>query len=137
MALAKAVVTGIVYKTPKTGYTNNNVAVSSFVLNIGTQEETLVRVISKRQSLDEIVQNLSKNQKVLVEGRLQNGVSKMDDGSEKRVFEIEASTIELMGAGSSTDATTSDDGDILTFGDIETSADSNTDMLIGEEEIPF
>jgi single-stranded DNA-binding protein len=137
MTLAKAVVTGIVYKTPKTGYTNNNVAVSSFVLNIGTQEETLVRVISKRQSLDEIVQNLSKNQKVLVEGRLQNGVSKMDDGSEKRVFEIEASTIELMGAGSSTDATTSDDGDILTFGDIETSADSNTDMLIGEEEIPF
>jgi hypothetical protein len=42
-----------------------------------------------------------------------------------------------MGAGSSTDVTTSDDGDILTFGDIETSADSNTDMLIGEEEIPF
>ena len=105
MTWAKAVVTGIVYKAPKTGYTNNNVAVSSFVLNIGTQEEILVRVISKRQSLDEIVQNLSKNQKVLVEGRLQNGVSKMDDGSEKRVFEIEASTIELMGAGSSADAT--------------------------------
>jgi single-stranded DNA-binding protein len=137
MTLAKAVVTGIVYKTPKTGYTNNNVAVSSFVLNIGTQEETLVRVISKRQSLEEIVQNLSKNQKVLVEGRLQNGVSKMDDGSEKRVFEIEAATIELMGAGSSADATASEDGDILTFGDIETSSDANTDMLIGEEEIPF
>lgn len=137
MTLAKAVVTGIVYKTPKTGFTQNNVAVSSFVLNIGTQEETLVRVISKRQSLDEIVQNLSKNQKVLVEGRLQNGVSKMDDGSEKRVFEIEAATIELMGAGSSADATASEDGDILTFGDIETSSDANTDMLIGEEEIPF
>ncbi len=137
MALAKAVVTGIVYKTPKTGYTNNNVAVSSFVLNIGTQEETLVRVISKRQSLDEIVQNLSKNQKVLVEGRLQNGVSKMDDGSEKRVFEIEASTIELMGAGSSTDAGTSDDGDILTFGDMEASAEANTDVLMDDEEVPF
>ena len=65
MTLAKAVVTGIVYKTPKTGFTQNNVAVSSFVLNVGTQEEILVRVISKRQSLDEIVQNLSKNQKVL------------------------------------------------------------------------
>ena len=137
MALAKAVVTGIVYKTPKTGYTNNNVAVSSFVLNIGTQEDTLVRVISKRQSLDEIVQNLSKNQKVLVEGRLQNGVSKMDDGSEKRVFEIEASTIELMGAGSSTDAGTSDDGDIRTFGDMEASAEANTDVLMDDEEVPF
>ena len=137
MTLAKAVVTGIVYKAPKTGYTNNNVAVSSFVLNIGTQEEILVRVISKRQSLDEIVQNLSKNQKVLVEGRLQNGVSKMDDGSEKRVFEIEASTIELMGAGSSTDAGTSDDGDILTFGDMEASAEANTDVLMDDEEVPF
>ena len=136
MTLAKAVVTGIVYKTPKTGFTQNNVAVSSFVLNIGTQEETLVRVISKRQSLDEIVQNLSKNQKVLVEGRLQNGVSKMDDGSEKKVFEIEASTIELMGAGSS-DVSSSDDGDILTFGDMEASADANTDVLMDDEEVPF
>lgn len=136
MTLAKAVVTGIVYKTPKTGFTQNNVAVSSFVLNIGTQEEILVRVISKRQSLDEIVQNLSKNQKVLVEGRLQNGVSKMDDGTEKKVFEIEASTIELMGAGS-TDASSSEDGDILTFGDMEASADANTDVLMDDEEVPF
>ena len=136
MTLAKAVVTGIVYKTPKTGFTQKNVAVSSFVLNIGTQEETLVRVISKRQSLDEIVQNLSKNQKVLVEGRLQNGVSKMDDGTEKKVFEIEASTIELMGAGSS-DASSSEDGDILTFGDMEASADANTDVLMDDEEVPF
>lgn len=135
MTLAKAVVTGIVYKTPKTGFTQNNVAVSSFVLNVGTQEEILVRVISKRQSLDEIVQNLSKNQKVLVEGRLQNGVSKMDDGTEKKVFEIEASTIELMGAGSS-NAESSDDGDILTFGDMET-ADANTDVLMDDEEVPF
>ena len=136
MTLAKAVVTGIVYKTPKTGFTQNNVAVSSFVLNVGTQEEILVRVISKRQSLDEIVQNLSKNQKVLVEGRLQNGVSKMDDGTEKKVFEIEASTIELMGAGSS-DASSSEDGDILTFGDMEASADANTDVLMDDEEVPF
>ena len=42
MTLAKAVVTGIVYKTPKTGFTSNNVAVSSFVLNIGTNDELLV-----------------------------------------------------------------------------------------------
>ena len=136
MTLAKAIVTGIVYKTPKTGFTQNNVAVSSFVLNVGTQDEILVRVISKRQSLDEIVQNLSKNQKVLVEGRLQNGVSKMDDGTEKKVFEIEASTIELMGAGSS-DAGSSEDGDILTFGDMEASADANTDVLMDDEEVPF
>ena len=136
MTLAKAVVTGIVYKTPKTGFTANNVAVSSFVMNIGTQEETLVRVISKRQALEEVVSGLSKNQKVLVEGRLQNGISKMDDGTEKKVFEIEASTIELMG-GSSSSSSSNHDGDILTFGEMESSPEANTDVLMDDEEIPF
>ena len=60
----------------------------------------------------------------------------MDDGTEKKVFEIEASTIELMGAGSS-DAGSSEDGDILTFGDMEASADANTDVLMDDEEVPF
>ena len=138
MSLAKAVVTGIVYKTPKTGFTQNNVAVSSFVLNIGTQDEILVRVISKRQSLEEIVSSLSKNQKVLVEGRLQNGISKMDDGTEKRVFEIEAATIELMDGSSSATNNVSEDGDILTFGEMESSSpEGNTDVLMDDEEVPF
>ena len=135
MALAKAAVTGIVYKTPKTGYTQNNVAVSSFVLNIGTTEELLVRVISKRQSLEEIVSNLSKNQKVLVEGRLQTGISKMDDGTEKRVFEIEASTIELMGGAQA--SSSSEEGDILTFGDMESASVEGADVLMDDEEVPF
>lgn len=138
MSLAKAVVTGIVYKTPKTGFTQNNVAVSSFVLNIGTQDEILVRVISKRQSLEEVVSSLSKNQKVLVEGRLQNGISKMDDGTEKRVFEIEAATIELIGGSSSATNNVSEDGDILTFGEMESSSpEGNTDVLMDDEEVPF
>lgn len=136
MTLAKAVVTGIVYKTPKTGFTSNNVAVSSFVLNIGTQDEILVRVISKRNSLESVVQGLSKNQKVLVEGRLQNGISKMDDGTEKRVFEIEASTIELMGGSSPSSDSSPSDGDIITFGDMD-GAEANTDVLMDDEEVPF
>lgn len=138
MSLAKAVVTGIVFKAPKTGYTHNNVAVSSFVLNIGTTEEILVRVVSKRQALEELVSGLTKNQKVLVEGRLQNGISKMDDGTEKRVFEIDASTIELMGSDAVA-ASSSDDGDVLTFGKMESSSANSieTDKLIDEEEVPF
>ena len=136
MTLAKAVVTGIVYKAPKTGFTSNNVAVSSFVMNVGTTEETLIRVISKRQSLESVVAGLSKNQKVLVEGRLQCGISKMDDGTDKKVFEIEASTIELMG-GSTGAGAASEDGDILTFGEMETSSDANTDVLLDDEEVPF
>ncbi len=137
MTLAKAVVTGIVYKAPKTGFTSNNVAVSSFVINIGRQEETLVRVISKRQALEEIVSSLSKNQKVLVAGRLQTGISKMDDGTEKKVFEIEAANIELMGGNSNSTQDSSEDGDILTFGDMETSSNDNADVLMADEEVPF
>lgn len=137
MTLAKAVVTGIVYKAPKTGFTSNNVAVSSFVLNIGQQEETLVRIISKRQSLEEVVSTLSKNQKVLVEGRLQNGISKLDDGTEKKVFEIEAATIELMGAASGSSSDESEEGDILTFGEMESSPEANADVLMNDEEVPF
>ena len=136
MTLAKAVVTGIVYKEPKTGFTQNNVAVSSFVLNVGEGEETLVRVISKRQALSNIVESLTKNQKVLVGGRLQTGVSKLDDGTEKKVFEIEASSIELMGGGSSS-SEVHEEGDILSFGDMEPSGASETEVLMDDGEIPF
>lgn len=138
MTLAKAAVTGIVYKEPKTGFTQNNVAVSSFVLNVGEGEETLVRVISKRQALSSIVDSLSKNQKVLVGGRLQTGVSKADDGTEKKVFEIEASSIELIGGSSlSSSSASSEDGDILTFGEMETSSSNETEVLMNEDEVPF
>lgn len=137
MTLAKAVVTGIVYKEPKTGYTQNNVAVSSFVLNIGETDETLVRVISKRQVLSNIVDSLTKNQKVLVAGRLQTGVSKLDDGSEKKVFEIDASSIEIFGSGSTSSQNVSEEGDILSFGDMDASSESNTEVLMEDEEVPF
>ncbi|MBO6181618.1 single-stranded DNA-binding protein [bacterium] len=137
MTLAKAAVTGIVYREPKTGYTQNNVAVSSFVMNIGEGgEETLVRVISKRQALSDVIETLSKNQKVLVGGRLQTGVSKLDDGTEKKVFEIEASSIELMG-GSSAGSEVHQDGDILSFGDMDSSNTSETEVLMDDGEIPF
>ena len=43
MALAKAVVTGSVYRTPEKRFTQNNVPISSFVLNIGDREEMLLR----------------------------------------------------------------------------------------------
>ena len=136
MTLAKAAVTGIVYKEPKTGFTQNNVAVSSFVMNIGETEEILVRVISKRQALSNIVEGLSKNQKVLVGGRLQTGVSKLDDGTEKKVFEIDASSIELIG-GSSSVAASSDDSEILSFGEMDSPSESDSEVLMEDEEVPF
>ncbi|HCB11547.1 MAG TPA: hypothetical protein DEO94_05355 [Cyanobacteria bacterium UBA11991] len=136
MSLAKAAVTGIVYKEPKTGYTQNNVAVSSFVINIGENDETLVRVISKRQSLSNVVNSLTKNQKVLVGGRLQTGVSKLDDGTEKKVFEIDAQSIEPMGVAAP--AASNSESDIMSFGEMDNSSSKpETEVLMDDGEIPF
>ena len=130
MSLAKAVVTGTVYRAPEKRFTQNNVPVSSFVLNIGEREEMFLRVVVKRQALDEVVSEISQNDRVLVEGRLQINTVKSDNGAERRIFEIDANTIELMGAGAPAKA--SDSEDIVKF-----SQEEFSNELIGEEEIPF
>ena len=131
MSLAKAVVTGTVYRAPEKRFTQNNVAVSAFVMNIGDREETLIRIISKRTVLDEVVSTLSKNDRVLVEGRLQTNTVKMDDGSEKRIYEIDAATIEKMSG------TTSANPDYGTEEIVKFESDDISNELINEDEIPF
>ena len=134
MSLAKAVVTGTVYRAPEKRFTQHNVPVSSFVLNIGEREEMFLRVVVKRQALDEVVSEISQNDRVLVEGRLQINTVKSDNGAERRIFEIDANTIELMGAGAPVKASakSSDSEDIVKF-----SQEEFSNELIGEEEIPF
>lgn len=131
MTIAKAVVTGTVYRAPEKRFTTNNVAVSAFVLDIGEREETLIRVLSKRTALDAVVETLNKGDKALVEGRLQIASAKMEDGTEKRIYEIDANSIEKFGASSSSSAGKSND-EIVKFADEDFS-----DELIGEDEIPF
>ena len=133
MALAKAVVTGTVYRAPEKRFTQNNIPVSSFIMNIGEREEMLIRVIVRRTALDEVVSAISKDDRVLVEGRLQITAVKSDNGSERRIFEIDANTIEMMGASSGVSSSgTSSNGDIVKF-----SQEEFADELIGEDEIPF
>lgn len=134
MALAKAVVTGTVFRAPEKRFTQNNVPVSSFVLNIGEREEMLIRVVVRRAALDEVVSAISADDRVLVEGRLQITTVKNDAGAERRIFEIDANTIELMGAGAPVVASvsSSSNADIVKF-----SNEEFADELIGEDEIPF
>ena len=133
MSLAKSVVTGTVYRAPEKRFTQNNVAVSAFVLNIGEREETLIRVLSKRNALDEIVSSLSKGERVLVEGRLQTAAVKMDDGSEKRIYEIDANTIEILGEGASVPANQKFGTEEI----VKFESDDMSNELINEDEIPF
>ena len=136
MTLAKAVVTGTVYRTPEKRFTQNNIPVSSFVLNIGDRDEMLLRVVARRTALDEVVSALGKDDKVLVEGRLQVTTVKNESGAERKIFEIDANTVEPMGAvtGSApvSAPASSPDAEITKFNQEEFS-----DELIGEDEIPF
>ena len=101
MTLAKATVSGTVYRAPEKRYTQNDIAVYGLTLNIDEREETLVRVIAKRKALADVLDNVQKGDKLLVDGRLQVGTSKAADGTERRYFEIDANDIELMsGSGS-------------------------------------
>ena len=135
MAFSKAVVTGTVYRAPEKRFTQNNIAVSAFVLNIGEREETLVRVLSRRQALDETVSSLTKGDRVLVEGRLQVAVSKTDDGAERRIYEIDANTVERMGVGGGSSAPSNQK-----FGTeeiVKFESDDMSNELINEDEFPF
>lgn len=130
MTIAKAVVTGTVYRAPEKRFTSNDVAIWAFVLDIGEKDETLLRVISKKTALDGIISTFSKGDKALVEGRLQITTAKMDDGSEKKVYEIDANSIEKMDG--STPPKPGKDDEIVKFANEEFK-----DELIGEDEIPF
>lgn len=133
MSLAKSVVTGTVYRAPEKRFTQNNVAVSAFVLNIGEREETLIRVLSKRTALDEIVSSLAKGERVLVEGRLQTAAVKSDDGTERRIYEIDANTIEKLSEGSSAPANQKFGTEEI----VKFESDDLSNELINEDEIPF
>ena len=132
MSIAKSVVTGTVYRTAEKRFTQNNIAISAFVLNIGNPDEMLIRVISKRQSADELVNSLQKGDKVLVEGRLQIETVKMDDGSDKKIYEIDASTVEKLGV-----ETVSSSSDYGTEEIVKFESEDLSNELIGEDEIPF
>ena len=131
MTLAKSVVTGIVFRAPEKRFTQNNVAVYSLILNIGDREETLIRVLSTRTAMESVMESISKGDKILVEGRLQTANAKMEDGSERKIFEIDASTVEKMGDTSGSSVSSSV-GEISKFAE-----DEFSEELIGEEEIPF
>ena len=96
MSLAKAIVTGTVYRNPEKRFTSSNIAIYSLTLNIGENDETLVRVISKRRALEGILDKVRQGDKLLVGGRLQVATSKYLDGSDKRFYEIDASNVELI-----------------------------------------
>ncbi len=126
MSLAKAVVTGTVFRTPEKRFTQNNIAIYGLTLNIGEQEETLIRVISKRKALEGILDTVRQGDRILVDGRLQVATSKYTDGTDKKYFEIDASNIEVMQTGGNIPAPTGIQESVV-----------EPDVVDDDDEIPF
>lgn len=133
MSLAKAVISGTVFRAPEKRFTSNNVPISAFALNISENDESLVRVIAKGNLAETVAETITKGDRVVVEGRLQNNTVKNEDGSEKRIVEIDSYAIEKMFGNDSVAPSSAKSPDSLVqFGQTDFSDD-----LIGEDEIPF
>ena len=134
MSIAKAVISGTVYRNPEKRFTGNNIPVTSFTLNIDEKETSLIRVVA-RGNLAETVENaVSKNDKIVAEGRLQVSSFQAEDGTEKKVMELDLSSFEVISSNSPTTQNTSENksSEVVKFSEVEPE-----DILIGEEEIPF
>lgn len=131
MSIAKAVLSGIVYRNPEKRFTGNNIPVTTFTLNIDEKEQSLVRIIARGNNADSIEQNVSKGDKIVVEGRLQISNIQGEDGSEKKVMELDLAGFEVVASSSSPSASKKSE-EVVKFAEVEMN-----DMLIGEDDIPF
>ena len=133
MSIAKAVLSGTVYRNPEKRFTGNNIPVTSFTLNIDEKEQSLIRVIARGNNAETLEQAVSKGDKVVIEGRLQVSTIQGDDGNEKKVMEIDMSSFEVLSSSQSPSTSSTKSADeVVKFSEVEMD-----DVLIGEEEIPF
>lgn len=133
MTLAKIVVTGKVVKNPEKRFTQNNLAITSLIVDINPQEETLVRVSAIGAIADRVADTVKMNDSVIVDGRLQMETVKTTNGKERKVATINASNIEkISGDSSSSQAVVKKEEPVVQFSTEEIAED-----LIDPDEIPF
>lgn len=133
MTLAKAFVTGVVTKAPEKRFTQNDMAIAGFTVNIDKATETLIRVTTFGQLAETVANTIVQGDNVAVEGRLQINTFKLPNGKDKRVYEISASNVEKMSGSAATAAPSSSQSEnVVQFNQDEIAQD-----LIDEDEIPF
>ena len=131
-SLSKIVITGKVVRNPEKRFTGNNLPITSFTINIGAEnEEKLVRVFAVGKLGETADNTVKKDQDIVVEGKLQTATVKTEAGVEKKIVEINAQGIEIIGTSIQQEDTKSDTTDF----DFDESV--SADELIGEDEIPF
>lgn len=132
MSIAKAVISGTVFKAPEKRFTQNNLTIADFVMDINPGEEWLLRIVAFGNLAENAASDIKLGDKVVVEGRLQFETVKNANGQEKKAPLIQASSFDKM-SGTTTSAAPAQNGEnLVQFGEVEASND-----LIGEDEIPF
>ena len=130
MSLARATISGKVYRAPEKRFTSNNFPVTGFTLNIsGNDDEILIRVNAVGNLAETVAQTIDKGDEVVIEGRLQNSVATAEDGTEKKIVEIEANSIMKISGG-----ITQPVGNMIP---VTAKENEFADELIGDDEIPF
>ncbi|SMC91882.1 single-stranded DNA-binding protein [Sporomusa malonica] len=129
----KVILVGRLAQDPEVRYTQSGKAVASFTLAVnrfgggqGQNNADFVPVVAWEKLAETCGNNLTKGQRVLVEGRLQIRSYEANDGQKRRIAEVVAQTIEFL---ERKQASSSDAGniDVNSFGK----------DVFPDEEIPF
>lgn len=166
MSFAKAVLSGTVMSDPEKRFTPNNHGVTSFNLQVensgkpGSNEPFTVRVTCWRNLADAVVEQLKKGDSILVEGKLQMNSFQGQDGTQKKLFEVEANTVDKLpgqpeaivpaggegqssggGFNGSSQAARNNGGDGFDRSNVQVEAPSaghfSSEDLLTEDDIPF
>ena len=133
-SLSKIVITGKVVRNPEKRFTSNNLPITSFTINIGAEnEEKLVRVFAVGKLGETAASTVKKDLSIVVEGKLQTATVKTDSGVEKKIVEINAQGLEVIGASTQSESSEAAESETSDFDFTEETGDE----LIGEDEIPF
>ncbi len=129
----KVILVGRLAQDPEVRYTQSGKAVASFTLAVnrfgggqGQNNADFVPIVAWEKLAETCGNNLTKGQRVLVDGRLQIRSYEANDGQKRRVAEVVAQSIEFL---ERRQASSSDAGnvDINSFGK----------DVFPDEEIPF
>ncbi|HEY9681993.1 MAG TPA: single-stranded DNA-binding protein [Oculatellaceae cyanobacterium] len=118
MSLSKIVISGRVTRAPEKRFTQQNTAVTEFVIavesasrNDAPPESAPVRVLTYRDLAERCATEIKKGDLVAVDGRLQINNSQGSDGQRKRDVEIDAVAVENLSAAVGTTGSSAGDVD--------------------------
>ncbi len=125
----KVILVGRLAQDPEVRYTQSGKAVASFTIAVnrftggGQREADFIPIVAWEKLAETCGNNLTKGQRVLVEGRLQIRSYETNDGQKRRVAEVVAQNIEFL----ERKQVTEDSKEANPFGG----------QVFPEEEIPF